>query len=174
MNDHLSDYTDDERRRFASLPRTASPDPRIEDAIVAQLSAEGLLRAPRPRAYTAGWVALAAGLIIAAWFAGARHGVRTTYESSIEGLLVRDDLTDAERVLLMQRAGSAYVAAANAYASAVKTTDAAASEVSNQVLMGAAQAIARTKLDGPLPQRLASLLGEANRPTPKAHPVIWY
>jgi hypothetical protein len=89
-------------------------------------------------------------------------------------MLARTDLSANERILLMQRAGSAYVAAANAYATNVKTTDAAAREVSDQVLIGAAQAVARTRLDGPLPQRIASLFGEANRPAPKVHPVIWY
>jgi hypothetical protein len=70
----------------------------------------------------------------------------------------------------MQRAGSAYVAAANGYAASVKRADATAIEVSSQVLLSAAQAVARTNLDGTLAPRLATAL----RPPTTSNAVIWY
>lgn len=119
--------------------------------------------------------ALAAGLIAFAWLAGQRHGSAVTRRSTIEGMLARTDLTRDERVLLMQRAGSAYVEAAHAYAANVVRTDSTALEVSSQVLIGAAQAVARTNMDGGLAPRLGALLRDsrARRSTP-LNSVIWY
>ena len=173
MNDHLSDYTEDERRLFRNLPRTALPDPAVEESVVARLREERLLRSRAARLKRAARFALAAGLIAAAWIGGANYGARSARGGSIEGMLARTDLSATERILLMQRAGSAYVAAANGYASSVKNADAAAMEVSSQVLIGAAQAVARTQLNGSLAARIAGLVREAPS-APKIQPVIWY
>ena len=174
MTDHLGDYTDDERRLFQALPKDCSLDPRLEDAVVARLRHEGLLRTPVRRFASAAFLALAAGLIAVAWLGGVHYGAQQAHASSIEGLLARTDLSDSERTLLMQRAGSAYVAAANAYAASVHSADSTAVEVSSQVLMGAAQAVARTNLNGVLATRIASLMSDT-RPAPaKTQPVIWY
>src|SRR3569623_2032129 len=74
--------------------------------------------------------------------------------SSLEDMLARKDLTTGERVLLLQRAGSAYVLAAQSYANATAHIDSSAVEVASQVLLGAAHAVARSSMDGGLSQRL--------------------
>ena len=91
-------------------------------------------------------------------------------------MLTRTDLSLADRILLMQRAGSAYVRAANSYASAASRTDSTAIEVANRVLRGAAQAVARSKLDGGLtPSLTAALRSTAADPPSAPHQrVIWF
>jgi hypothetical protein len=174
MTDHLSDYTPKERGLFESLPRLAVPDPALESEIVSRLGEEGLLRSRRPGFGNLAMAIMAAGLVAAAWFGGVRRGAALARESSLEGQLARYDLTTAERILLMQRAGSAYVNAANAYASAVEKNDSTAIEVSSRVLLSAAQAVARTKLDGALAPQIASMLRSAHGSPSTVHPVIWY
>ena len=174
MNDHLTDYTDEERAMFAALARSAPLDPGLESRIVAELHHAGMLRAPRKRWRSAAAMTLAAGLVALAWFGGVRHGEERARHASIEGLLARSDLSPAERVLLMQRAGSAYVEAANAYATSVARIDTAAVEVSSRVLIGAAQAVARTHLDGGMAPRLAALVRDSRREPVAVNPLIWY
>jgi hypothetical protein len=174
MNDHLNDYTDEERARFSSLPRTEPLDAQLEERVVSGLREAGVLSRPRSRWFPIASVALAAGLIGVAWIAGVRHGAELARRGSIEGMLSRQDLPPAERVLLMQRAGSAYVEAAHSYASSVARIDTAAVEVSSQVLIGAAQAVARTGLDNGMSPRLSSLLTDLRRPGKLTNTVIWY
>lgn len=173
MTDHLSDYTADERQLFNALPRASAANAAVEERIVAQLRDEGLLRTRARRFRAPIFMAIAAGLIVGAWMGGARYGASAVRAASIEGQLERTDLSSADRILLMQRAGSAYVAAANGYAASVKRTDSTAVEVSSQVLMGAARAVARTGLDGTLEPRLASVLGDLKSRAAN-HSVIWY
>jgi hypothetical protein len=170
MTDHLSDYTDEERRLLEALPRSAQPSGALEQYIVSALHDEGLLRSPRRRLLIPAYVLLAASLVVAAWKGGARYGAASARAASIEGQLERQDMSSADRILLMQRSGSAYVAAANAYAASVKQADATAVEVSSQVLLGAAQAVARANLGGAVAPRLATAL----RPPTNSNAVIWY
>ena len=170
MTDQLSDYTDEEREAFSALPRSADLDHAMEDRVVAALRTAGLLRSRRSRFTSLAAFAIAAGLIVAAWFGGIRYGTAIARAASIEGQLERTDLSSTDRILLMPRAGSAYVAAANGYASSVKQADATAVEVSSQVLMSAAQAVARTSLDGALTPRLAAAFGRPNT----SNAFIWY
>jgi hypothetical protein len=174
MTDHLSDYTDEERRAFAALPQAIPADPALEQRIVEALHAEGLLRSRSTRLARAATVAMAAGLVLAAWIGGIRYGAHAARAASIEGQLERADLSSADRILLMQRAGSAYVAAANGYAASVTRADSSAVEVSSQVLLSAALAVARANLDGILAPRLATVIAAAQRGTPTTHSVIWY
>jgi hypothetical protein len=94
--------------------------------------------------------------------------------NSLESQLERTDLTVAERILLIQRAGSAYVRASNGYAGAVATTDSTATEVARRVLEGAAQAVARSNLDGGLSKNLTAALRTTTVPTAAAQRVIWF
>jgi hypothetical protein len=174
MNDHLDDYTSAERARFEALPRTAALDPRLEDSIVAELRRDGRFARPRPRAGL--WIAtaLAAGLIVAAWIGGVRYGSRSAQANSIEAQLRDTTLDRNERVLLMQRAGSAYVTAAHQYASSVAKTDSLAIQVASQVLLGAAQAVARTDLEGGVASQVAGLMRDTQRRQTKVTQTIWY
>jgi hypothetical protein len=79
-----------------------------------------------------------------------------------------------QRILLLQRAGSAYVRAAQAYADATAHVDSAAVEVATQVLIGAAHAVARSGLDAGLSQDLSSVLTSAVAPIVNRKPVIWF
>jgi hypothetical protein len=96
------------------------------------------------------------------WLAG-RHG-------SLEEMLGRKDLTIGERVLLLQRAGSAYVTAAQSYASATARTDTTAIEVASRVLLGAAHAVARNHLDAGVAARLTNAL----QPATPSRPTVWF
>jgi hypothetical protein len=160
------------RRLFAALPRESAPEPRELGALVTALKAEGFLRR-RDRRFS--WVlqlAAAVVLLVLGGIAGARVASR----NSLEAMLARTDLSLSDRILLMQRAGSAYVRAANSYASAASQTDSTAIEVSSRVLLGAAQAVARSKLDGGLtPSLTAALRATSTEPTPAPRQrVIWF
>jgi hypothetical protein len=100
-------------------------------------------------------------------------GARVERGRSLEAQIDREGLSANERVLVLQRAGSAYVRAAHAYADAVAETDSTAVEVASQVLIGAAQAVARTDLDGGLTPRLTAVLA-SDAADPDAPPAIWY
>jgi hypothetical protein len=150
------------RRLVRELPRESAIDPRELDHLVTALKAEGFLAPRRRRAGWAAQLAAAIVLVLLGGIAGARIATRHTLEAMLE----RTDLPVTERVLLMQRAGSAYVRAANGYAGAVAQTDSSAVEVASRVLLGAAQAVARSNLDGGVTPRLVEALG-----TPVAQPV---
>ena len=174
MSDELDPVELDERlqRLFNALPRESAPPPREVDHLVTALRAEGFLE---PRRRGAAWrlqLAAAVVLVVLSGLAGARVATR----NSLESMLQRTDLSIADRILLMQRAGSAYVRAANAYAAAVAQTDSTAIEVASRVLLGAAQAVARSNLDGGLTPNLTDALRPtATRPVPvQRQRVIWF
>jgi hypothetical protein len=163
-----------ERRLFSSLPREMPLDLSAEDRLVAALRAERFFgQRARPR-----WalrIAAAAALFLVGGVAGGTYGVRIAPRTSLEAMLDRSDLTSADRVLLLQRAGSAYVRAAHAYADATAKSDSTAVEVAGQVLLGAAHAVARSKLDAGVADRLTRALHpltrQVSQPVP---PIIWY
>jgi hypothetical protein len=169
----FNDLTPHERTLFARLPREATTIPGEERVVLRRLRGEreGSRSGGVPR-----WTMLAAAGIALAFtsgYVGARIGAARAERRSIEGALARSDLSIADRVLLMQRAGSAYVLAAQGYAAAAKGIDSAAVQVASQVLVGAARAVARSDLDGGLSAPLTVLLEQPlARPTPQ--PVIWY
>jgi hypothetical protein len=174
MSDELEPNEIDDRleRLFAGLPRESMPEARALDHLVTALRAEGFLQR-RSRRYS--WVlqiAAAVVLLVLGGVAGARIAAR----NSLEAMLTRTDLSLSDRILLMQRAGSAYVRAANSYASAASQTDSAAIEVASRVLLGAAQAVARSKLDGGLtPSLTAALRATAAEPQPAPRQrIIWF
>src|SRR6476620_11022358 len=159
-------------RLFGELPRESAVEPRELDRLVTALETEGFFRVrARPRSWP--WqLAAAAVLLVVGGVGGARIAMR----NSLEGRLERTDLSVSDRILLMQRAGSAYVRAANAYAGAVSQTDSTAIEVASRVLLGAAQAVARNNLDGGLTPGLAAALRANAGQTPATSPqrVIWF
>jgi hypothetical protein len=160
------------QRLFAALPRESAPELQELGALVTALKAEGFLRR-RGRRFS--WVLqIAAAVMLLAL--GGIAGARIASRNSLEAMLARTDLSLSDRILLMQRAGSAYVRAANAYASAASQTDSTAIEVSSRVLIGAAQAVARSKLDGGLtPSLTAALRATAGEPAPVSRQrIIWF
>jgi hypothetical protein len=162
-----------ERRLFAALPRDSEPPPRELDYLVSALRAEGFLR-PVPRR-TSWMIQLAAAVVLLVL--GGLTGAHIATRNSLEAMLDRTDLTVSDRILLMQRAGSAYVRASNGYAGSVARADSTAVEVAGRVLMGAAQAVARSDLDGGVSARLTEALRAGQEPavpTPTVHRVIWF
>jgi hypothetical protein len=113
---------------------------------------------------------IAAGLALL--LTGGMIGSYLTRRGSLEASLLRDDLTAREQVLLLQRAGSAYVQAANAYAAASARDDSTAIEVASRVLLGAAQAAANNGLDAGISAQLAARM-QASRVRP-AQPLLWF
>ena len=162
--EHEQDETVD--RLFAELPRTAAVTPGEADRLVDQLEREGFFgRRGRALRWTLG-AAAAVVIFAVGGFAGARY----TRRNSLEEQLARRDLNVAERVLLLQRAGSAYVLAAQGYADATAHVDSNAVEVASRVLLGAAHAVARNSMDAGLSARLSTAL----TPVVNRKPVIWY
>src|SRR5215471_3464206 len=171
------------RALFDALPHDAPTDPRAADRLVVRLRHEGFFVIPSPSSLTllrtgsardllfrTRWpLAIAAALLLAAlsalggWTAGRR--------GSLEEMLSRTDLTVADRVLLLQRAGSAYVTAAQSYANATARTDTTAIEVASRVLLGAAHAVARNHLDAGIAEQLTTVLQQS---ATRSRPTVWF
>lgn len=152
---------------FDALPRESESDARAAERLVVRLRHDGFF-ARRSRRVT--WpIGLAAAAMLMAvsawggWLAGRR--------GSLEEMLTRTNLTVADRVLLLQRAGSAYVTAAQAYANATARTDTTAIEVASRVLLGAAHAVARNHLDAGVAAQLTNVLQTS---ATRSRPMIWF
>jgi hypothetical protein len=174
MSDELdpTELDDNLRALFRELPRESALEPRELDHVVTALRADGFLQTRRRRST---WMMqLAAGIVLATL--GGVVGARLATRNSLESRLERADLSIPDRILLMQRAGSAYVRAANSYASAAARTDSTAIEVASRVLLGAAQAVARNNLDGGLTPNLTTALRTiTSQPvSPSRQRVIWF
>ena len=167
----MSEPPEREWQLGSRLPRDSAPDPGQEDRLVATLKSEGFFQRRVPGSRWPLRLAAAVALLLLGGLAGHRLG----RQGGLEAELARPDLDLAERVLLLQRAGSAYVRAAQAYADATSAVDTTAVEVASRVLLGAASAVARRHLDGGVRYRLAEALeaGPAPPVTP-APTLIWY
>jgi hypothetical protein len=162
-------HDDFERDFLAALPRT-SPDPYGEDRLVALLRQNGHLPGRRAFGVVLLRLAAAAVLFVSGVWAGGYYARR----NSLEDMLHREHMSLSDRVLLAQRAGSAYVQATQQLAIA-GARDSRAMEVVTQTLVGAAQAAARANLDNGLSTRLASLLSSRSAASPAPSPtIIWY
>ena len=174
----MTELDADERRMFSSLPREMPTVPQDEERMVQALRSEGFFERRRFVARPAlRRVAAVAIMVVVGGIAGGVIGARFGTRTSLEAQLARADLTIAERILLLQRAGSAYVQAAHAYATATAQTDSSAVEVARQVLVGAAHAMVRSRLDAGMAAGLTSVLQDTtirrvSRPQPS--PLIWY
>jgi len=163
----IPEYDADLNALFDVLPREAPGDTRAADRLVVRLRHEGFFAR---RARRLQWpIAVAAAVLLVVL--GAWGGWTAGRRGSLEEMLARNDLTVADRVLLLQRAGSAYVIAAQSYASATARTDTTAIEVASRVLLGAAHAVARNHLDAGVAARLTSVL-QPSATSPK--PTIWF
>ncbi len=171
MRDARPFPTDDsERAWLAALPRQSAPHPGAEDRLVAALRQEGFF-APRRRWLRTGSHLAAASILLAI---GAFAGVHYAERHSVEVMLARDDLTPQEAVLLVQRAGSDYVKATQ-QAAVLAPEDPVAAEVASQVLVGSAQAVARTHLDAGVAPQLIALLGNpSSAPAPRTPTIVRY
>lgn len=170
--DDLIEYDDEELAVFAQLKREAAVAPGQADRIIRVLRNDGTRRSRRSLWRRAS-LAAAAVLVFAA---GVAAGGFFERRGSLEDMLARTNLDASERVLLLQRAGSAYVRAAQSYADATARADSTAIEVASQVLVGAAHAVARTNLDAGMAVRLAEVL-RVPATTPVAmprKPVLWF
>src|SRR5689334_20284927 len=133
-HDEVIDYNENERAAFAALPREMNVADGEADRVIAALRTEGYFHRRRSGRRWMLQAAAALALLVgggAIGFASAHYGAR----NSLESMLERKDLNVADRVLLLQRAGSAYVEAANGYADATSHTDAVAVEVAQRVLI---------------------------------------
>jgi hypothetical protein len=156
---------DEDLGLFAELPREIPVDDREVDRMVDRLRSDGLLRNTSRLRRNA---SLAAAAVIL-FALGAALGSYFTRRGSLEDMLARRDLDVSDRVLLLQRAGSAYVSAAQGYADATAHVDSSAVEVASQVLIGAAHAVARSNLDAGMAARLSAAL----QPSPRKR-IIWF
>jgi|SRR5215831_4850616 len=179
----IPDYDAELRALFDALPHDAPTDPGAAERLVVRLRHEGLL--VRHRSVIASissvipsaardlqfrWpVGIAAVLLLVAL--GAWGGWTAGRRGSLEEMLTRNDLTVGDRVLLLQRAGSAYVTAAQSYANATARTDTTAIEVASRVLLGAAHAVARNHLDAGIAEQLTTVLQQS---ATRSRPTVWF
>lgn len=163
--------TEHERDLFAALPRETHGRSGDADRLLAVLRRDGVI-APRPLISRTArpWALAAAGMAL--FLAGAFTGQRFATRNSLERALARTNLTVADRILLLQRAGSAYVTAANGYANATQRADSTAVEVANQVLRGAAHAVVRSNLNTRTASNL--LVALQGRDTTSHKSLLWY
>lgn len=157
---------------FAQLPRETNLPPVEESRIAMALRDRGLLRS---RSDAQRFLPLlAAGLVMFA--VGVGVGNHVARRNSLDELLERHDLSVSDRVLLLQRAGSAYVRAAHQYSAATATSDSTAVEVAQQVFIGAAEAVARSNLGGPVSKRLAEVIrtSTVHSAPERPQPVMWF
>jgi hypothetical protein len=165
----------DEQRLFSALPREMPLDPTLEDRVVAALRSERFFLHGTSRRGVALRASLVAMLLLAVSLASAALGARLATRNSLEVMVGRPDLSVGDRVLLLQRAGSAYVRAAHAYADGTQLADSSAVEVARQVLLGAAHAVVRSRLDAGVASRLTTLLQTpAVSPTRSTRNIIWF
>jgi len=166
-----SGYKDEEGSLLRQLPCEAALDRAEEDQLVGRLHTEG--RLGRRHAGFSWMLRVAAALVLVA--SGGWAGMHIGDRDPVEAALARPDLSAQERVLLLQRTGSAYVQAAHLQAAQGRSPDSAAVEVALRVLVGAAHAIARADRDGTLAPRLEQLLEREFRPPPSTgERVIWF
>ena len=160
MQDDMNpvEYTNREKALFAALPRESEVNQLEEQRRVSALRGEGYFRRPQPRFGLRTQIAAAVMFFVVGGGIGVRLGITYGERNSIEAQIARKDQTLSERVLTLQRAGSAYVNAANAYADATAVVDSSAIEVAREILKGAATAVARRSLDGGMSARLAIML----------------
>jgi hypothetical protein len=171
FENEATEWSVEERELMSLLPREAHVPAGEADRIAEVLRAEGAFR---PRRHRYQW-ALRAAAAVALLLIGGAAGAHLSARGSLETMLEREDLTTEQRILLLQRAGSAYVQAAHAYANATSHTDSTAVEVASQVLIGAAQAVARSDLDGGLSPRLTAVLASARQDKSDTQkPLLWF
>lgn len=158
-------HDDEDLVLFAELPREIPVDAGEVDHVVRRLRSDGFFRR-QSRVWRNAALAAAAVFIFAV---GVALGSYVTRRGSLEDMLARRDLEVSDRILLLQRAGSAYVTAAQGYADATAHIDSSAVEVASHVLLGAAHAVARSNLDAGVAARLSAAL---QPPPPKT--VLWF
>lgn len=166
--DKIVEWNARERALFEALSRNDPVPPTEADDLLRRLRAEGTFHRHRTWRVPVQIAAAIALLVI-----GGVIGARLNERHSLEGQLARSDMSVADRVLVLQRAGSAYVRAAQAYANAAGHADSTAVQVASQVLVGAANAIALHQLDGGMSNRLVAALTAAPAPVNKTN-LIWY
>jgi hypothetical protein len=174
-----------ERQAYEALPREAMPGRLLEDRVVTELRARGLLGARRIHhadrwhlryaAAAAAAVALfASGLAVGQWI-----GVRHTADAMLA--LQRQDA--ANTAAAVQRTGSAYLSALGALAQASASADpkevARARETAQSVLHQAANEMVRLAPDDPVSAQIlqgldrARIQSAATRPDGKQR-VVWF
>ena len=159
-----------------ALPSEAAPPPGEEERTVRALRRRGLLPPPRWRRYAVALGRVAAAAAIFA--AGALYGGERASRHALETMLDRRDRDAQATALLVQRAGSAYVAAlvdlaATARAAPADPALAGGREAALTTLRAAAEQLARIAPAGAVD---AELRGPAPAAAPPrdAHQLYWF
>jgi len=178
------DLTAAERQALEDLPREAMPSRLLEERVVSELRARGLLgtrvrqrmwaRLQIGAAAAAGLALFASGLAVGQWL-GARH--------TASAMLAVQRRDAASTVAAVQRTGSAYLSALGALAQASASSDpkevARARETAQQVLHDAANEMVRMAPDDPVSAQILQGLDRARIESASTKPdgkqrLVWF
>ncbi len=178
------DLTAAEREAFEALPREAMPSRLLEERVVSELRARGLLGVARARrlwgrlpiaaAAAAGLALFASGLALGQWL-GARH--------TAGAMLALQRQDAASTAAAVQRTGSAYLSALGALAQASASSDpqevARARAAAQQVLHEAANEMVRLAPDDPVSAQILQGLERARIEAASTRPdgrqrLVWF
>lgn len=173
-----------EREAFESLPRERMPGRLLEERIVSELHARGLLGVPQVRRHRWGMLRISAaaaaavmlfasGLAVGQWL-GARH--------TATAMLAQQAQDAASTAAAIERTGSAYVSALGALAQASASSDpqevARAREAAQTVLHDAANEMVRVAPDDPVSAQILKGLERARVETAAASSdgrrLVWF
>ena len=156
-----------EREAFEALPREATPGRLLEERVVSELRARGLLGATRVRRPTWGWIPItaaaaaslamfASGVAVGQWM-GARH--------TAQAMLAMQKQDASNAAAAVQRTGQAYLSALWALAQASASSDsgevARARLAAQSVLHDAANEMVRLAPDDPVSTQILQGLERA-------------
>jgi len=171
---HDDDLTREERAALDALPRERDPGPLLEERTVRALRARGLLgrgeRIARP-VFTPAWASAAAAAAIALFISGftVGHWIQSRHTEQL--LVSMHERDAAHTAALVQRTGSAYVAALAALADAADSSRVGGRtagrdltqgrEVAVSILHAAANQLIRIAPEEPLAARILQGLDRA-------------
>ena len=187
---HDDELTPDERDAFDALPRERRPSDLLEERTVRALRARGLLgRGARVRPFfSPAWATAAAAAAVAVFVSGFAVGQYLESRNTQQVMLTMHKQDAEQAAAMVQRAGSAYVAALSALADQADTTRtlgggggaraqevAEGREVAVNILHAAANQLVRIAPEEPLTAKILQGLDRAaGKDTTAGAQVVWF
>jgi hypothetical protein len=167
-----------EREELSALPRRRDPDRLLEERTVRALRSRGFLGPARRQVRP--WWGAAAAAAIALFAAGFALGQRSAGIAFVESSTASRDQAAMETAMLVQRTGSAWIAALGTLADIAAEGDPDAvrqgRDAARAALHSAALELAAIAPDDPVASRLLWLLAEPAEAVPdqESRALIWF